>query len=857
MKNSQFIGKIYFASIFLAITFAFAANVKAVCTIGSNLILNGDAEADTALAGSGLDHDLSSWNPEAGSFTAVRYTTGGGFPTNSDPGPASRGNFFFAGGPQNGVTSSGTQIIDVTDCSARIDASRQIYDVSGFFGGFASQPDTATFTLNFKTEDNFDIGTVSIGTVTAGDRGNTTGMVSRAANGLIPPGTRTIEVVLSMPPSSGYNDGYADNLSLILSIPAGTWDGGGATNNWSEAANWTGDILPPDSMTVVFEEVSTKNVVFDIPLTRTGTTAISAGYTGTLSMGSTNLTFNSFTQNDGIISIGSGNLNFNGVTNLNGGTFNAGTGTITINGSFFFSNGTFNGGSGNLICNSVMNLGTGTFNAPSGNLIYNGLDAFQIQPLAVFNPNGGTFTLNSSGISLSPATVNFHNFTTSTSGFFIGSDKTIIVSGTLNLFNGTTVGNNTFQASGNVNIGSGYSGGSDAFQFTGAGIQTFTNSGGANPGGIWTLNKTGGTVNLASNLDLSNGTGNLVLTNGTITTNSNIVIAGTRDITRTNGFINGNLRRTFTAIGSKTFDVGTINGYAPVTINATAGTFGTSTTFTVGGNDGTLNGANPDNSLTRNWTLNPSTGGITQANIRFDYQQSDVPVTANEASFAFLRRNGLSTIGFTPTTIDTTNNFFTLNEVTVFSDWSLGILNTTAASANIGGRVLDDAGRGISRARLTLIDFNGNTRSAMTNPFGFYRFDAVEVGETYIISVAHKSYQFANPTQAVFVLGNLSDIDFTAINQAAANSSLEIGGQVKNAKGAGLANVEIEISGGSLKKPLTVKTDEQGFYSFEDLAFGETYFLKAKSKIYSFSEPLRVITLTENLKDGDFVADSK
>lgn len=241
MKNSQFIGKIYLASIFFAITFSFAANVKAVCTIGSNLILNGDAETDTALTGTGSDHDLSNWDLETNTFTAVRYTAGGGFPTVSDPGPASRGNFFFAGGPGGGLTSSGTQIINVTDCAANIDAGLQPYDVSGFFGGFASQADSANLTLNFKNIANTIISSVTIGNVTSTDRGNLTGMLFRNTNGIVPSGTRTVEVILAMPPAGGYNDGYADNLSFVLNNPitaanasisgrVQTADGGGISN---------------------------------------------------------------------------------------------------------------------------------------------------------------------------------------------------------------------------------------------------------------------------------------------------------------------------------------------------------------------------------------------------------------------------------------------------------------------------------------------------------------------------------------------------------------------------------------------------------------------------------------------------
>jgi hypothetical protein len=220
MKNSQIFKKMLFTAILTAAVFVFNVNIKAVCTIGSNLIVNGDAEADQSFSGGGfVDHDVSNWDSETGSFTVVRYTAGGGFPTNSDPGPAIRGNFFFAGGPGGGVLSSGTQIINVADCAADIDANRQPFELSGFFGGFGSQPDIAQLTLTFKNASNASVGSVTVGPVTATERGNITGLLSRNTNGIIPAGTRTVEAVLSMPPSGGYNDGYADNLSFILNTP--------------------------------------------------------------------------------------------------------------------------------------------------------------------------------------------------------------------------------------------------------------------------------------------------------------------------------------------------------------------------------------------------------------------------------------------------------------------------------------------------------------------------------------------------------------------------------------------------------------------------------------------------------------
>lgn len=49
-----------------------------------------------------------------------------------------------------------------------------------------------------------------------------------------------------------------------------------------------------------------------------------------------------------------------------------------------------------------------------------------------------------------------------------------------------------------------------------------------------------------------------------------------------------------------------------------------------------------------------------------------------------------------------------------------------------------------------------------TNPFVYYKFDEVPAGETYIISVNHKKYQFSPSTRVLNVLEDLSDVNFTA-----------------------------------------------------------------------------------------------
>ncbi len=95
---------------------------------------------------------------------------------------------------------------------------------------------------------------------------------------------------------------------------------------------------------------------------------------------------------------------------------------------------------------------------------------------------------------------------------------------------------------------------------------------------------------------------------------------------------------------------------------------------------------------------------------------------------------------------------------------SLVNLAPTAANVNISGRVLANNGRGISRAKVVITSADGVRRYATTNPFGYYTFDNLSAGETYIISVASKRYTFTNPTQVVTINEDLTDFNFTAIN---------------------------------------------------------------------------------------------
>jgi len=89
------------------------------------------------------------------------------------------------------------------------------------------------------------------------------------------------------------------------------------------------------------------------------------------------------------------------------------------------------------------------------------------------------------------------------------------------------------------------------------------------------------------------------------------------------------------------------------------------------------------------------------------------------------------------------------------------LLGPTAANVSISGRVMTADGRGLSRASVILTDMNGNSRTATTSVFGYFRFDEVMVGETYILTAVSKGYVFQQ--QTISVLDEMSGLDFIAL----------------------------------------------------------------------------------------------
>jgi len=98
------------------------------------------------------------------------------------------------------------------------------------------------------------------------------------------------------------------------------------------------------------------------------------------------------------------------------------------------------------------------------------------------------------------------------------------------------------------------------------------------------------------------------------------------------------------------------------------------------------------------------------------------------------------------------------NGSSVVIPYRLQISAPTAASVLIAGRVTAH-GRGLANATVYLTNQNGETLTRRTSSFCYYRFDDIPTGQTVILTVVSKRYQFA--PRIVNVIEELNNLDFS------------------------------------------------------------------------------------------------
>ena len=90
---------------------------------------------------------------------------------------------------------------------------------------------------------------------------------------------------------------------------------------------------------------------------------------------------------------------------------------------------------------------------------------------------------------------------------------------------------------------------------------------------------------------------------------------------------------------------------------------------------------------------------------------------------------------------------------------NVAIVGPSAANVSVGGRVTDALGNPLRGVTVTLAGTDA-TRNAITSPFGYYQFDDVTSGQTYVISAASKRSTFT--PRLIPILDNLTTLDIVA-----------------------------------------------------------------------------------------------
>ncbi|WP_310483465.1 PEP-CTERM sorting domain-containing protein [Chamaesiphon sp. VAR_48_metabat_403] len=200
-------------------------NPAQAITFGTNIIVNPGAEAGAGSA-TGDVVSVPGWTT-TGNFTVVPYGAAGFPERNSDAivagiGLSSLGNNFFAGGPNNNV-SSASQTIDLSSIAEVIDSPSGVgFVLSATFGHFPEK-DYPSLEIDYFDANGqpifFGLLTGKIGP-TIDQRGNIgVGSNKFSLFSGFRPGTRSAIVTLRMTRDtvgSSYNNAYADNLSLVL-----------------------------------------------------------------------------------------------------------------------------------------------------------------------------------------------------------------------------------------------------------------------------------------------------------------------------------------------------------------------------------------------------------------------------------------------------------------------------------------------------------------------------------------------------------------------------------------------------------------------------------------------------------------
>ncbi len=771
----------------------FAVNGGATANITRATIYGNDADKDANASGDGG----GIYQNNSGGTTTVPATVtigqsgqgntaanGGGIaaangilsltsvPIASNTASSHGGGLFISGGTANvsgetftaNTSTNGTEV-RLTGGTTNFSGTLTIPGELSIAGGTLA---AGSSTVNLGEDFNFSSGTFNAGTSSFNFNGTA---AQQIYGGAVPTfnivtDSNTIQP-LAINNNANFNGTLTVNANATLNPAAAAIVGGTGTLTGSGTVRVT-------------RTAATADFSNQYPITNKTLTNLLVDYVGAGAQIVSGTTYGALRINNASSASLGGTATVNGLLTLQAVNLAVGTNTLTVNSGVTATGGAqFTSAATGTVNYGQASSGQTVLASNYGNLTFSNFN--KVLPAAVvgiagtFTPGtatGHTITGNTIDFNGAPQTIpafTFNNLSTSGSGAkTLGGTVTVNSNVTIGTGTTLTLSGNTLNVGGNFTNNGAFSGSIAAQKpaviaaviggrvvFNGTAAQTVAGTVATTFNDLQINNANGITFN-------QNGTVNgvLTLTSGNVSMGANTLTVGSAgNVSRTSGHILGKLAKIFGGAGSFTYAVGTANGYSPVNTTVSSG----SGTLTINAVQGVHpNVPMPGSAIARYWTL---TGTGMTASFTFNYLQADV--LGNESQYKLIKiNNGAVTAVYpnapTSVIIDTTANTATINNISSFSDWTLGEAVPTAAASSIGGRVLTAGGRAINQATLKLTNASGRAVSVRTNNFGSFNFANLPGGQNYILSVSAKGYQFNQSSSVINLQQSISDFNFTA-----------------------------------------------------------------------------------------------
>ena len=154
-----------------------------------------------------------------------------------------------------------------------------------------------------------------------------------------------------------------------------------------------------------------------------------------------------------------------------------------------------------------------------------------------------------------------------------------------------------------------------------------------------------------------------------------------------------------------------------------------------------------------------SIGATAQSGGQFTIEKSVIAgggQNSNGGQFSVENTNGQTVAGQ-----NTTNATISLHA----GFWNPDQFVPTAAEVIVSGRVTTANGSGIRNVRVTITNTNGESQTARTGSFGYFRFTEIPAGATYIFTAVAKRYTFSESSQVRTIVEDTDNINFVALGE--------------------------------------------------------------------------------------------